>query len=148
MLGGGLIAAGAAIGAAGATGAVPVVGGVDFRVTRTVSLRSGTADVFFISLGSNSSLINRYYFNYCLVYKMFFKLLTIRKETMLISFKPLKRWDVKPSAVFSEMWSIWAQDFSCQRRGLSSLARFLGLVLREGEKRRALGEMNHPMPSP
>ena len=39
---------GAVIGGGGAMGAVEVGLGVAFSVTRTVSLRRGTADVFFI----------------------------------------------------------------------------------------------------
>jgi len=44
-------------GAGGAVGPVPPCGGA-FRVTRTVSLRIGTAEVFVIGFGSSFSLIN------------------------------------------------------------------------------------------
>ena len=50
------VALGGAIGFGGAIGATPVEEGVAFNVTRTVSLRKGIADVFFID--SISSLIN------------------------------------------------------------------------------------------
>ncbi len=60
----GMVGAGAggfdSLGAGGLTGAVGALlsCGVAFRVTRTVSLRSGTAEVFFMGLGSFSSLID------------------------------------------------------------------------------------------
>ena len=50
------VAFGGAMGLGGAIGATPVGEGVAFSVTRTVSLRKGIADVYFID--SISSLIN------------------------------------------------------------------------------------------
>ena len=58
---GGVLGAEGAAGAEGtegALGAEGAAGGVAFKVTRTVSLRRGTAEVFFIGLEFFSSLIN------------------------------------------------------------------------------------------
>lgn len=54
MVGAGAGGRGALAGAAGAL----LSSGITFKVTRTVSLRSGTAEVFFIGFESFSSLIN------------------------------------------------------------------------------------------